>query len=437
MADRPWLVFSFGFFINMAVAALVLLEPDIAIAHPLAGFAVFGLLALWTSDSLRGESLNAGLVFYFFLAVAHSVFPAIVRRILRPGAPPWHGQVFPPLALVLVLMPILKLAELSFLVWPFVLLVDLLAIGLGVLTASLLPIVVVLLLTLAAAGALIFRIPETLTGLPASLFLLGAFSVFFVGAGLWLARKFAPGSFKGRVEPPGSSSLPQSLAVQIPSLSAVLPFSLLMMATSRLPLHDPSPVFGLALLLTLLLLGIAWLFMLEWMPAIGLACVSALECTWHFQRFSPADPTPALAWYLVFLAVFAAFPFLFRRRFESQVVPWAAAAMIGPPQFLLLHRLVAAAYPNHVMGLLPAAFSILPLTSLVVVLKQTPPSNPARTTQLAWFGGVALFFITLIFPSNSSASGSPWRGRWRARPCCGSFDGFPIQACAWSAPACS
>jgi uncharacterized membrane protein len=49
------------------------------------------------------------------------------------------------------------------------------------------------------------------------------------------------------------------------------------------------------------------------------------------------------------------------------------------------------------MGLLPAAFAILPLLSLVVVLKKIS-ENPARMTQLAWFGGVALFFITLIFP---------------------------------------
>jgi uncharacterized membrane protein len=59
---------------------------------------------------------------------------------------------------------------------------------------------------------------------------------------------------------------------------------------------------------------------------------------------------------------------------------------------------VAAAYPNHVMGLLPAAFAILPLLGLLVILKTVPAENTARMTQLAWFGGVALFFITLIFP---------------------------------------
>jgi uncharacterized membrane protein len=50
------------------------------------------------------------------------------------------------------------------------------------------------------------------------------------------------------------------------------------------------------------------------------------------------------------------------------------------------------------MGLLPAAFSVPALLSLVVVLKKIPAANTARMTQLAWFGGVALFFITLIFP---------------------------------------
>ena len=50
------------------------------------------------------------------------------------------------------------------------------------------------------------------------------------------------------------------------------------------------------------------------------------------------------------------------------------------------------------MGLLPAAFSVPALLSLVVVLKTIPAVNTARMTQLAWFGGVALFFITLIFP---------------------------------------
>ena len=80
-------------------------------------------------------------------------------------------------------MPVFQLTEVSFVVWPFVLLVDLLAIALAVLTASLLSVLAVLLLTLVATGALIFKIPADLTGLPMPFFLLGAFAVFFVGGG--------------------------------------------------------------------------------------------------------------------------------------------------------------------------------------------------------------------------------------------------------------
>jgi hypothetical protein len=167
-------------------------------------------------------------------------------------------------------------------------------------------------------------------------------------------------------------------------------------------LVNPSPVFGLALLLVVMLLGVTKLFALDWMPAIGLVCVAALESAWHSRHFDPtnlAQPQNlVLAWYLIFLAVFTLFPFLFLRQFENKTVPWAAAAMAGVPQFFFIHRLVAAVYPNQFMGALPAAFAIPGLLGLIVVLKKIPAESKSRMAQLAWFGGVALFFITLIFP---------------------------------------
>jgi hypothetical protein len=398
LAQRPWLMFSFVFLVDLSVAALVLLDEKVALAQPLAGLAVFGLLALWTGDSLNNDLLNAGLAFYLILAVFHSAFPVWRQRRLGAGKALWETQLFPPLALVLVLIPIFKLTEISFAVWPVVMLVDLLAIGLAVVTASLLSVLAVLILTLAATGALIFKIPETLTGLPTPFFLIGVFSVFFVVVGVWLTRKLKPEALTGGFAFDENFALPGNIAGQLPILSSVLPFLLLIMATLRLPLANPSPVFGLALLLVVLMLGLTKLYSIDWMPAVGVVCVAALETTWHFNRFNPADPVQALTWYLVFLAVFSLFPFLFLRQFSGKVVPWAAAAMAGPLQFFLVHRLMKAAYPNDMMGLLPAAFAIPPLLSLVVVLKKVPAAGTARMTQLAWFGGVALFFITLIFP---------------------------------------
>src|SRR5208337_5031262 len=378
------------------------LEDEIVSAQSIAGLAVFGLLAAWTAHSLSNELLNPALALYFIFAVVHSVFPVLLQRRYGVRAPLWGSRLFPPLALVLVLIPIFKLAELSFIVWPFVLLVDVLAIGLAVLLGSLLPVLAVMVLTLGATGALIFKIPAELTGLPTSFFLLGGFAVFFVAVSVWAVRKLKP-DLPGRAVPLNEDALQsENLAALLPAFSAALPFLLLIMATLRLPLANPSPVFGLALLLVVLLLGVAKIFSQDWLPAIGLACVAALECAWHFNRFDATSltvsPTLPLIWYLIFFALFALFPFLFLEKFGDRVVPWATAAVAGLPQFFLIHRLVAAAYPNHVMGLLPAAFAIPPLLSLVVVLKKIPVDSPARMTQLAWFGGLALFFITLIFP---------------------------------------
>src|SRR5205823_2309065 len=100
---------------------------------------------------------------------------------------------------------------------------------------------------------------------------------------------------------------------------------------------------------------------------------------------------------LAFFAVFAAFPFVVRQ-FQRVKGPWFAAALAGPAQFFLVHRLVKAAWPNDVMGLLPAAFAVPAILGLIGVLRQAPADSPARMTQLALFGGSTLFFITLIFP---------------------------------------
>jgi Predicted membrane protein (DUF2339) len=392
LAQRPWLVFGFVFLIDLAVAALAWLDDDVANTQPVFGLAVFGLLTEWTMSSLNKEMLNAGLAFYFVFAVFHSIFPVLLQRRHSLNQPLWGSRIFPSLSLALVLLPIFQLTDVSFVVWPFVLLVDVLAIAVAVATLSLWPVLIVLMLTLAALGELIFKIPTDLTGLPESFFLLGAFSIIFVGVGFWLARKFKSDKLTG------DFAAPANVAAQLPAFATILPFLLLIMATQRLLLASPSPVFSLALLLVALLLGVTRFFSLDWLPAVGLACVAALECTWHFNHFNVATAAVPLIWYLVFHAMFSLFPFLFLKKFSDMVVPWATAALAGVPQFFLVHRLVTAAWPNDVMGLLPAAFSIPPLLSLAVATKTIPTESKARLAQLAWFGGVALFFITLIFP---------------------------------------
>ena len=403
LAQRPILIFSFVFLIDLAVLALVLLDARTATVQPLSGLAVFLLLAIWTANSLTDALLNSALALYLVFTVFHAVVPLALQRMRRAVLPGWWSHAFPALALLLALGPLFQTTGLSFLVWPFVFLIDVLAVVIAVLSATLLPILLVLVLTLVVTAAWIFRIPETLTGLPTSLWMLGAFAVFFLVASVWAVRKLAGRTGEGtaRGEKPNIAdefASPEILRSLLPACSVVLPFLLLIMVTARLPIVNPSPVFGLALLLVVLLLGVTKLLAVGVLPLVGLLATLALEHAWHFAHFDAASAALPLTWYLGFYAVFTVFPFLFRKDFAGKIAPWAAAALSGPLHFYLVHGLVKAAYPNPMMGLLPAAFAVPSLCALVVLVKGTSTTGTARSSQIAWFGGVALFFITLIFP---------------------------------------
>jgi len=396
IAQRPALLFSYLFVVDLGVLALTLFESRLVILNALAGLAAFILLVAWTNYDLTTAHLYTALTFYFIFALFHSATPLALQR-LRSVQIPWWSHAFPVLALLLVLMPIFQLASLSIVIWPLVLIVDLLAIVLALVTATLLPILAVLLITLVAIGVWLLRIPSELTGLPTALFILSGFAIFFLVAASWACRRLT----KAGTHTPklfGDITDTGNLSVQLPALSATLPFLLLIMVTLRLPLANPSPVFGLALLLVILLLGMSELFLLAVLPAVALVSVLALEHAWYFQHFDSARASLPLLWYLGFYALFTAFPFVFHRRFAEKTVPWATAALAGPLHFYLLYELIRTAYPNWVPGLVPAAFALPPLLGLFVLLKPTPLTSPARNAQLALFGGATLFFITLIFP---------------------------------------
>src|SRR5438132_415900 len=232
IAQRPTLLFSYLFVVDLGMLALTLLESRLLIVDALAGLAAFILLAAWTNHDLTMAHLYTALTFYFIFALSHSATPLALQR-LRSVQIPWWSHAFPAFALLLVLMPILQLAGISIVIWPFVLIVDLLAIALALATATLLPILAVLLLTLVAIGGWLLRIPTELTGLPTALFILAGFAIFFMVAASWASRRSitagtrAPKLF-GDITDLGNFS------VQLPALSAALPFLLLIMSTRRL-----------------------------------------------------------------------------------------------------------------------------------------------------------------------------------------------------------
>lgn len=392
---RPGLLLTFIFASDLLLLALAWLDARVPHLHLGAGMAVFLLLSIWTTQDVTNELLPWALAAYLVFAALHTAFPLLLERRRPASAPtPWN-QVFPPLALVLMLFPIYRFETVSFLIWPAILLVDLIAIVLAVLSASLAAVAAVLVLTLLATGMCIFQVPAEIAFDPSLLLVIGGFSVFFFAAGLWLVRRL--GDRIPAVDPRfqgifGGAQGP------LPAFSSLLPFLLLIMVCARLPVPNPSAVFGLGLLLVVLTLGLARLILAEWLPACALAGAAAVEYVWHARHFSTASPGLPLAWYAVFYAAFAVYPFVFRRPFARLTGPWAVAALSGPAHFWMAYQAIKAGWPNDFLGAVPAVFALAPLASLAVVLRTAEEANPKRLNQLAWFGGAALFFITLIFP---------------------------------------
>src|SRR5262245_10466428 len=146
-------------------------------------------------------------------------------------------------------------------------------------------------------------------------------SVVFLFAGLFAMRKvFAKLPQGAKVDPltgllakAGFIVSPEALRAQLPALSALLPFLLLILIAVRMPLPNPSAVFGLALALVTLLLSVARTFRVQPLAAVSLGCALALETVWLMHHFDATQtPVVALLWYLGFAAVFVVFPFVSR-----------------------------------------------------------------------------------------------------------------------------
>src|SRR2546421_287629 len=333
IGSRPILILSYVFRVDAALLGLVIAKKYFARLIAAVGIAAFIFLGLWTNDYLTAHTLYIALGASFVSALFHSSLPIVMQR-LGKATPPWSAHLFPAATLLLVLLPIFKLATASFLVWPLVLCVDVIALLAAAMTGMLAAVAIVLVLTLVALGAWMLQIPPVLTGFGTSLFLLAGFSIFFVAAAAWVSRRVPQTEKPGEPENIfGEFAAPANFAVQLPALAATLPFLLLVMATLRLPLANPSPVFGLALLLVVLLLGLTKIFSVDLLACVALGSTILLEHAWHFAHFKKEDASIPILWYLGFTTVFTIFPFIFHRQVARKSTVWASAALAAPLHF--------------------------------------------------------------------------------------------------------
>jgi uncharacterized membrane protein len=390
ITERPALLYVFVLLINLGVIATVWTQPRMGFAPGLIAGATFTHLAVWTQQRLTPEMLPAALAVYLVFGLLHTVSGALWQRG-RMAPLPWSAAWTPAATLLLLLMPVLRLPSVSLLLWPALLLTDLGVIALALTTRRLLPVFAALSLTMFTVLSWLLKRPQAGDGgLVFFLVILGGFGLVFAAASVVLSRKAAATD---------NPAAPQdALARWLPVYSAVLPFALLILATLRLHVSNPTPVFAMALLFSLFLLGLGRITRIRALPMGALLCVLVLEAVWHFRSVNPAQPVAPLAWYLGFYVVFSLHPHLFRRHLEQTVAPWSAAALAGVGTFGLVYSLLKMTWPQLCTGLLPAAFAVPAIAAFLAVRRFHAPENAARLAQLAWFGGVALLFVTLIFP---------------------------------------
>ncbi len=159
-------------------------------------------------------------------------------------------------------------------------------------------------------------------------------------------------------------------------------------------------LFSVALLLVVLILGIVRFLRVGAMAMAGLISVVHLEVVWHFTGFDPSALRSTAPWYFVFLLIFAVFPFVFFRKLDRSpdLLPWIASALSGPIHFFLIFDALPVSQGEVLAGVLTLAFGAFYLAGLLRLVRTVPREHPRRSTMLALFAAVVLFFVSLAFP---------------------------------------
>src|SRR5438876_954111 len=96
IAQRPALLFSYLFVIDLGLLVLTLIDSRHAIVEALAGLVAFIFLAAWTENYLTTRDLYTALAFYFVFTLLHAAAPIALQH-LRKIEIPWWSHAFPAL----------------------------------------------------------------------------------------------------------------------------------------------------------------------------------------------------------------------------------------------------------------------------------------------------------------------------------------------------
>ena len=236
----PGLLYGFVFLINAIVLSLTWAQPSLRPAQAITLTATALHLGIWTCLNHAAEMLPWALGLYLVFGVMHTLNALLWQR-RHPETPSQSLGWMPAISLLLMLLPVVILDNVSFIIWPAMLLVNAAIIGLAVITRNVWPVLLALVTTLLAALLWMSKLHADLVVLTPFLFIVGGFALVFAVAAFFLAKKL--GFNIGNSLSNADQISP--LAV-LPIASAVLPFGLLILAVLHFPVLNPSPEIGRA-----------------------------------------------------------------------------------------------------------------------------------------------------------------------------------------------
>jgi hypothetical protein len=390
VVGHPSITILYGFVLalNLIAIASASTRPESGLIQIAFALATFIHLSLWSYEQLDETQLIPALGLYLLFGALHSIAPIwLSRKLPEPikQSSRMTGAWLAPVALLLMAWPIFRLTPMPLILWIGVLMVNVMVMGTLRITRNPLPMMVSVFITMAMAALWLFKYPETATLVP-FLWIVGGFGSLFSLAGSYLLNPRFASDDGGRA------------GAVLPCISASLPFLLLWLAMSQIPIANPTPVFAVAMLMSLLLTALAIKGKQDFCFPIALSGSLLVQGVWHSHNFDAAAPMVPLAWHVAFHGVFLLVPFVFRRFCEEKPLPWITAALSGIGCFLLVYLETKQSFPELPMGSIPAAFAVPSLLAFGVLLRTRAAHSELDRRRLAWFGGVALLFITLIFP---------------------------------------
>ena len=355
--------------------------------EPLGGSLVFLTLSVWTLTRLTPETLWWGLGLMLAFALLHAATPIAWRRFRSDSGftlSPWH-QIAPALGILLALLVVIRELPVGPGYWAVILALDLIAVGVSVAVGGIVGLLLVLILSIMSAGVWLGMPTGAGVDLAESLFVIGTFALFFVGTSTWLISRSKPASTT-------------DLTRWMPSLSAMLPFTLLLLVIARIHPANPTPVFGLAGLLAVTLLILHRWQRIPALPAIALMGSLLVQTLWIATAPEAAAPGTSILWISAFFLLFLLQPLALRMPLVEGRVAWAVAGLAGPVQLLLLQWVVRRTWNLEFPGLIPLPYLLLAGLVFEKVRRGNPVETPGRLPALAALGGGCLFLVTVILP---------------------------------------